>query len=478
MTVVLRSTETVADDDGALPLGVGEAGARLLAGPLASAGAEPLADHLARLGALPRAEVGKLLDEVAASGLAGRGGGGFPVARKLATARMAAPGQAAPGQAAPGQAAPDQAVAGQAASGQAAPGQAVAVVVNASESEPASRKDRVLCTLRPHLVLDGAAVAAALVGAPSVVVYAHRGADAVADAFRRAVAERRAANLPDPAFHLGMGPARYVAGEASAAASWLAGGEAKPRALAAPLAVAGLSGQPTVVHNVETLAHLALLARFGASWWATAGTPASTGSRLVTVHGGEHGVTVLEVVGPVTVGRLLDHASGATTEGPPVRAVLVGGYAGRFVDGATGTSLPFTSEGLALAGAAPGCGLVAPLLADVCGVATTARLARWLAGESAGQCGPCLYGLADVAEALEALVAGTSSRRSVRTLRRLLGEVRGKGACHHPDGAVAMVGSALDVFAEEVDAHARRRRCPAGCAVAAWPLPLPEEAWR
>jgi NADH:ubiquinone oxidoreductase subunit F (NADH-binding) len=446
VTLALVSTDAVADRE-VLPFRVGEPGARLLAGPGASAGAEPLADHVARLGTLPAVDAGPLLDEVAASGLAGRGGGGFPVARKLATARTAATGRT------------------------------VAVVVNASESEPASLKDRALCTLRPHLVLDGAAVVAALVGAPSVVVYAHRGADAVAEAFRRAVAERRAAHLPDPAFHLGMGPARYVAGEASAAASWLAGGEAKPRALAAPLAVAGLTGQPTVVHNAETLAHLALLARFGASWWAAAGTPASPGSRLVTVHGGERGATVLEVVGPVTVGCLLEHASAVAGE-PPARAVLVGGYAGSFVDGAAVATLPFTSEGLAAVGAAPGCGLLAPLPGDACGVAATARLARWLAAESAGQCGPCLYGLADVAEALEELVAGTSSRRAVRALRRLLGEVRGKGACHHPDGAVALVGSALDVFAEEVDAHARRRRCPVGCAVPAWPLPRPAAAWR
>ncbi|MGC8462521.1 MAG: NADH-ubiquinone oxidoreductase-F iron-sulfur binding region domain-containing protein [Acidimicrobiales bacterium] len=464
MTLALRPTE-IAVDDGASAFGIGEQGARLLAGPLASAGAEPLGAHLARLGALPQVEVRQFLDEVAASGLAGRGGGGFPVARKVATARAAAAGKT------------------------------VTVVVNASESEPASRKDRTLCALRPHLVLDGAAVAAALAGASSVVIYAHRGADAVAEAFRRAAAERRGSGLTDPVFHLGMGPARYVAGEASAAASWLAGGEAKPRALTAPLAAAGLSGQPTVVHNAETLAHLALLARFGASWWAAAGTPSSPGSRLVTVHGGDHGATVLEVVEPVTVGSLLEHAAAATAAAadgwdrpggpgsrgagePPVRAVLVGGYAGRFVDGADVATLPCTTEGLALVGAAPGCGLLAPLSADACGVATAARLARWLAGESAGQCGPCLYGLADVAEALEALVAGTSSRRAVRTLRRLLGEVRGKGACHHPDGAVAMVESFLDVFAAEVDAHARRRRCPVGCAVPAWPLPQPEEAWR
>lgn len=449
MTFTLSPALDPVTDDGT-PYDIGQPGARLLAGPAASSGPELLADHAARLGTVPLDDLGRLVDELERSELTGRGGGGFPAARKLAAGRTAGGGQVP------------------------------RLVVNASESEPASIKDRTLCTRRPHLVLDGAAVAAAIAGASEVVVYAHRGADDTVRALRRAVAERRAAKLADPPWLLGEGPARYVSGEASAAASWLEGGEAKPRALRLPLAKGGVTGRPTVVHNVETMAHLGLIARFGADWWRQAGTAGSPGSRLVTVHrGGHDGAALFEVVAPVTVAALLAQAD------PPQRrlgrrspaAVLVGGYAGRWaaVDAIDALSFP---DGLAAAGLRPGCGLLAPLPEGACGVAAVSALTQWMAGESAGQCGPCVFGLADVAEALERLVRRQSSRREVRNLRRLLGEIRGKGACHHPDGVVAMVESGLDVFGEEVELHARRRRCSANAAVPEWPLPAPDEAWR
>lgn len=433
---------------------IGERGARLLAGPPGALGPERLGHHLERLGSLPISDRERLQRELEASGLTGRGGGGFPAARKLGVARAASAGRPR-------------------------------LIVNASESEPASAKDRTLCTLRPHLVLDGAAASAALAGATEVVLYLHRGADDSANALRHAVAERQAAQLPDPSWHLGMAPARYVAGEASAAASWLEGGEAKPLALRLPLAAAGVAGRPTVVHNVETVAHLGLIARFGAEWWRRAGTPEAPGSRLVTVHhGGPRGAAVLEVVEPVTVGRLLAMAPAGRaaaddpSAGTGTAAVLVGGYAGRWSAADAVRALPFSPEGLATAGVTPGCGLLAPLPSGACGVAATAVLARWLAVESAGQCGPCLFGLADVAEAMQRLVQRASSRREVRNLRRLLGELRGKGGCHHPDGVITMVESGLDVFADEVDRHARRRRCSATVATPDWPLPDPDEGWR
>lgn len=446
--------------DGARPYRMGQPGARLLAGRPPWLGVEPLRDHTVRLGPLPLGDPPHFLEELERGGLTGRGGGGFPAARKLATARAAA----------------------NAGSAHRPPH----VVVNASESEPASVKDRTLCAFRPHLVLDGAAVAAAIVGAPQVAVYVHRGADGAIEALRRAVAERRAAGLPDPAWLVGVGPARYVSGEASAAASWLEGGEAKPRALRLPLAAGGIAGRPTVVHNAETMAHLALLVRFGAEWWRQAGTAASPGSRLVTVHrGGPRGAELLEMVAPLTVGSLLvgpapeDHdGDGRSLPVGQPGAVLLGGYAGRWAAVDAVEDVPFTSDALAALGLAPGCGVVAPLAKGACGVAAMAAIAQWLAAESAGQCGPCLFGLADVAEGLQRLAQRLSSRREVRNLRRLLGDIRGKGACHHPDGVVGMVESGLDVFADEVDRHARRRPCSATTDVPGWPFPVPEAVWR
>ncbi len=446
--------------DRTLPYRMGQPGGRLLAGRPPRLGAEPLRDHAARLGPLPLGDPRRVLEELERSGLTGRGGGGFPVARKLAAARAAASAGCAH--------------------------HVPHVVVNASESEPASVKDRTLCTLRPHLVLDGAAVAAAIAGANRVVVYAHRGTDRAIEALRLAVAERRAAGLPDPAWLVGVGPARYVSGEASAAASWLEGGEAKPRALRLPLAVGGIAGRPTVVHNVETMAHVALIVRFGADWWRQAGTMASPGSRLVTVHrGGPRGAELLEMVAPLTVGTLLTPPApedrddgGLSPSSYEPGAVLIGGYAGRWAAADAVEGVPFTSDALAAVGLAPGCGVVAPLPKEACGVAAMATLAQWLAAESAGQCGPCLFGLADVAEGLQRLTERVSSRREVRNLRLLLGDIRGKGACHHPDGVVGMVESGLDVFADDVDRHARRRPCGATADLPAWPFPAPEEAWR
>jgi NADH:ubiquinone oxidoreductase subunit F (NADH-binding) len=152
-------------------------------------------------------------------------------------------------------------------------------------------------------------------------------------------------------------------------------------------------------------------------------------------------------------------------------ALLVGGYFGTWADPATTGPLPFSTEGLSAAGASPGAGLVAALPRDCCGLAETARVTRYLADESAGQCGPCVFGLSAIAGELEALAAGRYFQPG--RLRRWLAQANGRGACHHPDGAVRMVRSALTVFGPEIGRHARGWCCghrPAGV------LPVPPRA--
>ena len=454
-TATTATTATADDADDAdagvaralpAPCPVGHPDARLLAGPAPEGGAELLAGHLLRLGALPAgllSDRAGLMETIEASGLAGRGGGGFRVARKLAAARET--------------------------------GVRPLLIVNAAESEPASGKDRALCELRPHLVLDGAAVAAAVVGADQVALYTHRGATKVATALRAAVAERGDRRLADPRWLLAAAPDRYVAGEASAAASFVSGGDARPRFLSRPLAVAGVDGRPTVVQNAETVAHLALLARRGAEWWAEAGTPAHPGSRLVTVAGAvrDPGL-VLEVVKPTPIGALLAAAGAA---GPP-SAVLTGGYGGRWVAGDAAWLTDFEPDALRAAGAGVGCGLLAVLPHGACPLAETAHLASYLAGESAGQCGPCVFGLPEVAESLHDLAAGRAGRRQVRRLQRQLDAVRGRGGCNHPDGVAAMVTSALEVFADDVARHTRGRPCPRRDRQTVFAVPAPSREWR
>jgi len=398
--------------------GLGEPGTLLLSGPSPEAGPEDLVGHASRWGPLPAADGAGVRALLRDSRLDGRGGGGFALARKVETARLA-------------------------------PGQPV-LIVNASESETESRKDRSLCAHRPHLVLDGAALVARALGVDGFVVHVHRGDAPVGGALGAAVVQRTEAGLDDPAVRLSEGPDRYVAGESSAVAGFVHGGDARPMFTSSPLAVRGPSGRPTVVTNAETVAQLAVIARIGPVPWNGLGAPSSPGPRLVTVAGAvPRPGRVLEITGPATLGDVLS-AEGVVA---PPAAVLVGGFAGTWILGDEAWQTPFTRESLACVGAAPGCGLVAALPHDACPLTETARIVRYLAGESAGQCGTCVAGLPRLADSMDSLAGGSARRRDVRRMAGLADTVLGSGACGHPDGVVRLIQSTLDVFHDDVVRH-------------------------
>lgn len=403
---------------------IGGPGARLLAGPTRSEGTERITAHQDRLGTLnlEATEPTVLLDSISSSGLLGRGGGQFPIARKLALAAESS-------------------------------GQAI-IVVNGSEGEPASRKDRTLLELRPHLVLDGAMVAAHAARASDVVIYLHRSRRDATAAIEAAIAERPRTSV---GFRVVDAPSRYVAGESSAVVSFLDGAGALPQRRRDPAAIAGVAGRPTVINNVETVAHLGLIARFGSDWFRGVGGSDSPGSSLVTLAG-EVTVpgVVAELIGDVSVSHLLGTIGGQDVV---PRAVLVGGYEGTWLDGDAAWEAVLSRDALAQSRISLGCGVIAVLGPQSCGLATTARLVRWLAGESAGQCGSCAFGLPAIAELLEAIVTGVGSRRDLRRLEQLCVAVDGRGACGHPSGVVALVESALATFESELRDHLRGRAC-------------------
>ena len=288
-------------------------------------------------------------------------------------------------------------------------------------------------------------------GAPRAIVVVH---DALREIIDDAVAQRRRARLDRVKIKIMTAADGFVAGEASALVNWVGRGIPLPTAVPPRVSERGLDGRPTLVQNVETLAHLALIARHGARWFRAVGTPAEPGSMLVTIIGAVHrpGVYETEIGRPVS--GVLDLAGGPAAA---LGALLIGGYFGTWLDPATAGSLPFSAAGLRALGGTPGAGLVAVLPADACGLAETARVARYLAAESAGQCGPCVFGLDSIAGELEALAAGRPA--DLGLLRRWLDQVDGRGACHHPDGAVHMIRSALDVFDVEIARHAQGWCC-------------------
>jgi NADH:ubiquinone oxidoreductase subunit F (NADH-binding) len=148
--------------------------------------------------------------------------------------------------------------------------------------------------------------------------------------------------------------------------------------------------------------------------------------------------------------------AGAETE---LSAVLVGGYGGAWLE-ASRLSTPYSPGPLAAAGATAGVGVVVALPATSCGIAETARIARYMAGESAGQCGPCVFGLPAIADDLERLWAGRGDAHLLERIEMRAATVEGRGACRHPDGVVGLVRSALAVFAADARAHAGGRPCP------------------
>jgi NADH:ubiquinone oxidoreductase subunit F (NADH-binding) len=355
-----------------------------------------------------------LIEEIRAAGLTGRGGAGFPAAVKMTAV---AEGRGRP-----------------------------VVVGNGAEGEPASHKDRHLLWVAPHLVLDGLQLATAAVGARRACLYVHRH-DQLLRLLGHALAERSAAGCDRIAVEIVAAPPRFLAGEESALASRVGGGPAVPAFKRPPVFERGVGGAPTLVQNVETLAHVALIARFGAAWFRQVGTAAEPGSMLVTAHRAD-GVSL---VSEVPVGAPLAEVLGLG--GQPVQAVLAGGYHGAWIPAAQAAALPLANAALRRAGASVGAGVLAALPPDRCGLAETARVLRYLAAESAGQCGPCLNGLPRMAGAFTELSRPGAGRRCLADLERWSGLVAGRGACHHPDGTVRLVRSALAVFSGEVGQH-------------------------
>jgi NADH:ubiquinone oxidoreductase subunit F (NADH-binding) len=263
-------------------------------------------------------------------------------------------------------------------------------------------------------------------------------------------------------------PAPYVSSEETAVVSWLNGRDAKPTFTPPRPFEQGVRRRPTLVQNVETLAHLALLGRYGSDWFRSVGDSAEPGTMLLTVRGPGVPEQVLEVPTGTLIGAVLDSV-GITAEA--ASAVLVGGYFGTWLGIAYAAQLPLTHQALRGAGSALGAGVLAALPAGSCGLAETSRVVDYLAANNAGQCGPCFNGLPAIAGALRALAAGVPEEGSWAALERWLAVVPGRGACRHPDGVTRLVANTLSTFAADAAAHRVGRPC-AGAKAAAW-LPVP-----
>jgi NADH:ubiquinone oxidoreductase subunit F (NADH-binding) len=401
------------------------AGATLLGAHHAGYGAD-LAGHLAYHGQLPLPRAGdtgwpeRLAECVEASGLTGRGGAGFPSSTKLRSVGVAGG----------------------------------TLVVNAMEGEPASTKDKALLSCAPHLVLDGAQLTASAMSAARIVVCVADDDHHSARMISYAMAERSGTAASPVATTVARPPAAYVAGEESALVSWLDGGPGVPTFRPVKGMPLSARRRRALVHNAETLAHVALIARHGPGTFRSTGSADAPGTTLVTITGGVARPGVYEI----PLGARLEHVIARARPTDAVQAVLTGGFGGSWLPAAA-LGTPYAPKPMAAAGGVLGAGVLVVLPRNACGITETARVAHYMAGQSAGQCGPCVFGLPALARDLSDVADGTADGTTLRRLDERLTAVSGRGACRHPDGVARMVHSALTVFAGDVATHVRGTPC-------------------
>jgi len=319
-------------------------------------------------------------------------------------------------------------------------------VANGEEGEPASIKDRWLLRHRPHLILDGLRLAAAMVGANRTYVYVSdpesaRSVDA-------ALAELGPRAFDGLAVEVHTVEPGYVAGEETAAVRALNGGPVKPTDKPPRPFQEGVGGLPTLVSNVETLASLPYLQRHGSAEFRSLGTSQSPGSFLVTVTGAGRAPGLYEIPHGLPFLELLA-LHGVSSD--QVRGVLMGGYFAGLLDRSV---LDATLDHETLRGLGSGLGNGAlAVITDECPLAVAASVLAYFDRENAGQCGSCFNGTAAMAAAAGALRDGAATEEDLARLRRWSVVLRGRGACATLDAATNIAASLLAKFPEIVESH-------------------------
>jgi NADH:ubiquinone oxidoreductase subunit F (NADH-binding) len=374
------------------------------------------------------------IDEVLAAGVRGRGGAGFPAARKWQSVRDGGSGTRY-------------------------------VVANGAEGEPATFKDRMLMRRDPYRILEGAAIAALAVGATDVFVATKRHyVEAAANLRRAAVDLQQVGVLDDVNVTIVEGPDEYLFGEEKALLEVVEGRDPLPRLLppwqhglfaTAPSGgweaeAAGVRGDgtnnPTVVNNVETLAAVAHVLANGADWYRSMGTDDSPGTVLVTVVGDVVRAGVVEVEFGTPLSDVLAWFGGPRP-GHRFRAAFSG--VSNPVLPAAAFDLPLSYEGFAEAGTALGAaGFV--IYDDTTNLVSVAReLARFLAVESCGQCPPCKNGALDITAQLEEIEHGIASDAAFGVLNARLLSVTDANRCYLGTEVQNIVASTLRAFPED-----------------------------
>ncbi|HEX5039593.1 MAG TPA: NADH-ubiquinone oxidoreductase-F iron-sulfur binding region domain-containing protein [Candidatus Limnocylindria bacterium] len=396
--------------------------------------------------AVTRLSPEEVIVEIEGAGLRGRGGSGFPTAAKWRIARDT-------------------------------PADRKIVVANLMGADPSALGDRALAEGNPHLVIEGLLIAAYAAGAGEAIVAVRRDwTDAIAR-LRTAAAEATDAHLAgylvlgtDTSIQLSVweGSGAYVAGEETALISALAGDRGMPLIRPPFPATRGLHGVPTLVQNGETLAHVAWILSHSSEAFASAGSDASRGTKLVTIMGKVNQPGLVEVPLGATIGAIIDLAGGPS--GSP-KAAFVGGPGGGALAEAEFTT-PYDYEPLGSAGALIGSGALLVVDGSTCMVDSARFFADFSAREACGKAVPCRIGTRRLVEGLDRILAATPRPNDITMLRELSRKISDTALCRLERIAPGPILTTLDRFTDEYRAHAERGECPAGACRAPGGAPL------
>ncbi|MDP6558535.1 MAG: NADH-ubiquinone oxidoreductase-F iron-sulfur binding region domain-containing protein [Candidatus Binatia bacterium] len=379
----------------------------------------------------------KVIEELSASGLRGRGGAGFPTGKKMAITRECAE-------------------------------QPHYVVLNGGEDEPGSKKDRLLMENLPHLVIEGVILAAYAVGAPKTHLYINGLYKDAAQSMADALAEARQAGywgdrILDSDFSLELvqntAPPNYVAGEDSAALEVLEGKKPVPRQKPPFPAASGLFSKPTAVYNVETLANISPIISRGAKWYRTLGTAESPGTMIFSLNEEVKNPGIYELPFGTPLRSLIEDCGGGLKEQKKIKAIQPGGPSSGFL---TPDRMDLALDHLSLrdAGSSIGCGVVHLLAEGECLVEETLRTAEFFLRESCDQCPACRMETNMLAIMLKKVQGGQGEKALLDQFSKVISFNRGKGYCNLINMPGPPIESALSLFRSDFEAHLEKGACP------------------
>ena len=385
----------------------------------------------------------KIIDELKASVLRGRGGAGFPTGVKWSFMPRTAPGQKY-------------------------------ILCNSDEGEPGTCKDRDILRYNPHQVVEGMAIAGFSIGATLGYNYIRGEFVEPIERFEAAVEEARAAGLLgkdiggsgiDFDIHVHRGAGAYICGEETALIESIEGKKGQPRFKPPFPAGYGLYGKPTTINNTESLASVPVILEQGGEWFLNLGKPNNGGVKLFSVSGHVNKPGNFEIPMGTPFADLLEMAGGVW-KGRKLKAVIPGGSSTPVIPGEQMLELTMDYDSIAQAGSMLGAGSVIVMDETTCMVKALARMSYFYFEESCGQCTPCREGTGWLWRAVQRIEDGKGRPEDLELLDDVAGKIQGRTICALGDAAAMPVASFIKHFRDEFQYHIDHRRCLVGSAVA------------